>query len=141
MREEQVARSVLSWLTERGWEILDYDFPGGGTGRSFHVGEFQDKTSGLVIPDVIAIKDSTLLVMENKAKDTRSDYEKIGRLSGSGFERLLHEAYPQRTFDHVVFGIAFSGPSRYAELAEVNGVGVVVQVAEDGRCAIARGNL
>ena len=141
MREEQVARSALSWLTGRGWKILDYDFPGGGTGRSFHVGEFHDKTSGLVIPDVIAIKDSTLLVMENKAKDTRSDYEKIGRLAGLGFERLLHDAYPQRAFDHVVFGIAFSGPFRYAELAAANGVGVVVQVAGDGNCAIVYGNI
>ena len=141
MREEQVARSVLSWLSDRGWEILDYDFPGGGTGRSFHVGEAQDKTSGLVIPDVIAIKGATLLVLENKAGDTRFDYEKIRKLRAAGFDRALHEAYPTRTFNRVVYGVAFGGPFRYADLAVSYGLDVVVQVAEDGTCSIVHGGI
>lgn len=137
MSEEQVTRAVLSWLTAHGWEILDYDFPGGGTGRSFHVGEVAGKNAGIVIPDVIAWKDSSVLVMENKAKDTKSDYDKIHRLSGNeDFLSQLRKTYPTKQMGRILFGIAFSGPPRYLKMASDMGVGLVLRVDEDRTCQV-----
>lgn len=137
MSEEQVTRAVLSWLAAHGWEILDYDFPGGGTGRSFHVGGLSGKTEGFVIPDVIAWKRSCVLVMENKARDMKSDYDKIRRLSdGADFLRLLREAYPSRPIDRMIWGVAFSGSPRYLTLAKSAGVGLVLQVNDDRNCRV-----
>lgn len=138
MSEEQVTRAVLSWLTAHGWEILDYDFPGGGTGRSFHVGGLTGKNAGIIIPDVIAWKDSCALVMENKAKDTKSDYDKIHRLSGNeDFLFQLCKAYPTKHMGRILFGgIAFSGPPRYLKMASDMGVGLVLRVNEDRTCQV-----
>ncbi len=137
MSEEQVTRSVLSWLAAHGWEILDYDFPGGGTGRSFHVGGLSGKAAGIVIPDVVAWRRSCVLVMENKAKDTKTDYDKICRLSdGADFLRLLREAYPARPIDRMIWGVAFSGSPHYLTLAKSAGVGLVLQVKDDRTCRV-----
>lgn len=137
MSEEQVTRAVLSWLAAHGWEILDYDFPGGGTGRSFHVGGMAGKNAGIVIPDVIAWKDSRVLVMENKARDTKSDYDKIRRLSGDmDFQAQLRKAYPAKPIDRIFWGIAFSGQPRYLMMASGAGVGLVLRVTEDRTCQV-----
>ena len=65
MTEEQVTKSILKWLVDSGWEILDYDFPGGGTGRKFHIGNGRsDKTKGIVIPDVIALRNDVILLFQ-----------------------------------------------------------------------------
>lgn len=137
MSEEQVTRSVLSWLAGRGWEILDYDFPGGGTGRSFHVGGMTGKTAGIIIPDVIAWKDSCVLVMENKARDTKSDYDKIRRLSGDAdFLSQLRKAYTAKLVTRIVWGVAFSGLPRYLKMAQAAGIGLILRVHDDQTCHV-----
>ena len=132
MSEEQVTRAILKWLMERGWTILDYDFPGGGTGRKFHVGDIADsKTKGIVTPDIIAIRDKTIIVFENKAVDTLSDYDKVARLrEDKEFLGLLRNAYPDEYVECVTWGIGYSGAAKHREQAGLCGLDIVVCVKE-----------
>lgn len=147
MTEEQVAKSILKWLADSGWEILDYDFPGGGTGRKFHVGGgMSDKTKGIVIPDIIAFKSNVILIFEDKAADTLSDYKKIKRLSESGeFRAQLEAAYSDISIVNVIWGIGYSGQQKYISLAAASNVQVVVNVSgncvENAMCNVVYGLL
>lgn len=133
MTEEQVTRSIIKWLVDSGWEILDYDFPGGGTGRKFHIRNGgSDKTKGIVIPDVIALRNDVILILENKSVDTLSDYEKIKQLAeSSDFRGQLKAAYPDVGIAKIVWGIGFSGQQKYISQAAASNVNVVVNVIGD----------
>lgn len=144
MTEEQVTRFIMTWLSGNDWIILDYDFPGGGTGRSFHIGaNGTAKGAGRVIPDIVATKGKNVLVFENKGKDTYSDYDKIRKLSESAeFKVLLSAAYSDRKIEAVHFAIGFSGEAKHLSLAQQSGVGFIIQVsAETGRCQVIYENL
>lgn len=147
MTEEQVTKSILTWLSGSGWEILDYDFPGGGTGRKFHVGNgVSEKTKGIVIPDVIALRNNVILILENKSVDTLSDYEKIKQLAESrDFRGQLEAAYPDVGIANVVWGIGYSGQQKYTSQAAASNVNVVVNVigntVETASCNVVYGVL
>ena len=147
MTEEQVTKSILKWLVDSGWEILDYDFPGGGTGRKFHIGNGRsDKTKGIVIPDVIALRNDVILILENKSVDTLSDYEKIKQLAeSSDFRVQLEAAYPDISIVKVLWGVGYSGRQKYTSQAVNSNVNVVVNVSgnsvETASCNIVYGVL
>ena len=130
MTEEQVKKAILKWLTDNAWEILDYDFPGGGSGRKFHVesGE-SDKTKGIVIPDIVAIKGGVVLICENKSVDTLSDYTKIKHLVHSNdFRAQLSLAYPDVVIEKVVWGIGYGGLPKHLAKASSSRVDVIISV-------------
>lgn len=134
MSEEQVTKAILVWLQSSGWTILDYDFPGGGTGRLFHLEESSvfGKSQGVVIPDVVAVKNGCCLLMEDKQVDTLSDYAKIQGVSQSRkLLPLLMSAYPQENVRKVLFGIGFSGSARFSDLVSASGVNLVLSVDDD----------
>ena len=133
MTEEQVTKTILKWLVDSDWEILDYDFPGGGTGRKFHVGNGRsEKTKGIVIPDIIALKNNVMLVLENKSVDTLSDYEKIKQFAESNdFRVQLEAAYPDINILKVIWGIGYSGQQKYTSQAADSNVNVVINVVGD----------
>lgn len=131
--EEQVTRAILVWLQANGWTVLDYDFPGGGTGRKFHMnGTSSSKTRGLWIPDIVAVKNGTFLLFENKHVDTLSDYAKIREMSGMALlSSELAAAYPRENVKAILFGIGFSGPVRHADRIPESGVDLVLSVDDD----------
>ena len=133
MFEESVTKAILVWLKETGWTVLDYDFPGGGTGRKFHMGgASSSKTKDIWIPDIVAVKNGAFLLFENKRVDTLSDYAKIRDVSRN--PRLVSElsaAYPQEDVKTISFGIGFSGPARYADRIPESGANLVVAVGND----------
>ena len=145
--EEQVTRAILKWLAKSGWTILDYDFPGGGTGRKFHV--FDDsysKTKGIVVPDIIAIRGDRVIVFENKSVDTLSDYDKLSRLKANeGFIELLRNAYPDKRVESLVMCIGYSGQPKYLDHAVSSGIDVIVCVENDATgnplCSVVYGKL
>ena len=142
MTEEQVTRSVLQWLTDLGWDILDYDFPGGGTGRSFHIDDCVDKTEGIVIPDVIAFKDGVILLFEDKSVDTWTDYEKVERIAKTvKFLDLLRAAYPDKEICNIRWGIAYSGARRFIDRVKDTCIDFVVNVMPDSKCEVVFGDL
>ena len=145
MREEQVTRTILQWLENMGWCILDYDFPGGGTGREFHLSEnSSEKNKGIVIPDIIATRDGSLVLFEDKAEDTLSDYQKIRQLSSNPeFSELLRKAYPEKKIDNIIWGIGYSGTPKHLNQASSYHIDIIVQVVDVGQgkhdCSIVYG--
>ena len=144
MNEESVTRSVMEWLDGQGWEVLDYDFPGGGTGRKFRQeSDCSAKNKGIVIPDIVAIKDDTCVLFEDKESDTADDYRKVvGLVRSTSLPEQMARAYPEHSINTVLAGIAYAGESHYLALAEKEGVDVVVQVdPQSGKCQIVYGTL
>ena len=77
MTEEQVTKSLLEWLTGNHWNIVCYDFPQSGTGRVLHPNEEDsEKNKGAIIPDIVAVKNTVCIFMENKNRFYYPDYEK-----------------------------------------------------------------
>lgn len=131
MSEEAITKATIFFLKQQGWDILDYDFPGSGTGRNFHIGSNEDhKNRRRTLPDIIAYKDGTILWFENKEKDTRSDYEKIFSLSQEKNNLMIQiiQAYPDKTVNNLLFAISFSGKSKYLSKVLEYKVNCILQV-------------
>ena len=77
IKEEEVTKRILKWLVETGWEIICFDFPQSGTGRQLHPNIRTNQTDGVIIPDIVAIKNGTVLDFENKDRFVLEDFEKI----------------------------------------------------------------
>ena len=131
MSEEAVTKATISFLKQLNWDVLDYDFPGSGTGRNFHIGSLEDyKNRRRVIPDIIAYKEGTILWFENKNKETLSDYKKIFSLSQERESLLaqITQAYWDKTIDNLLFAISFSGNSTYLPQAIEYKVNCILQM-------------
>lgn len=136
MTEERVTKTAMDWLSARGWEILDYDFPGGGTGRRFRfsdAGSSRDKNAGTFCPDIVAWKDGSIILFENKAIETLSDFGKQAKVRGDPSIRdQLASAYPGKRFVDVFVALSFSGTFKRQEEAKSFGIDFVLTVSEDG---------
>lgn len=81
MTEEQVTKTFLKFLYDRGWSIISFDFPQSGTGKMLHPNDAKgEKNKGSITPDIIVVKDHTALFFENKDRFYLPDYEKINGL-------------------------------------------------------------
>ena len=82
MKEEKVTINILNWLESNGWKIICYDFPQSGTGFVLHSCNRNNssKNKESVIPDIIAIKNGTVVFFENKDRFVLSNYKKIYKL-------------------------------------------------------------
>lgn len=146
MTEEQVTRKIMNWLVISGWEILDYDFPGGGTGRRFNIVtdmEFE-RNKGYIIPDIVVYRNGDMVFFENKWRDTSSDYSKLNRMSKirGHLLGLVRLAYPEKEIKRILFGLGFCGNFRNHNLVKESGVDVVVSIdAESEKCQIVYGSI
>ena len=80
MTEENVTKSILSYLIGRGWKIVTFDFPQSGTGRSLHPSGSVSKNAGVLIPDVVAVKDGVSIYLENKDRYYSEDFTKVNNV-------------------------------------------------------------
>jgi hypothetical protein len=52
-----VTKTILSYLSSKGWNIVAYDFPQSGTGIMLHPDRnYSEKNKGGIIPDIVAVK-------------------------------------------------------------------------------------
>lgn len=141
MTEEQVTKAVMEWLVRNGWEVLDYDFPGGGTGRRFRFADAagrRDKNAGAFCPDVVAWRDGLFLLSEDKAVDTLSDYGKQARVKQDPtLPEQLAAAYPGKPFRGIRVAVAFSAPFHHRNAAEEIGLDAVLTVSPDNSVSLA----
>jgi hypothetical protein len=86
LREEEVTRLALTWLRSRQFQILHFDYPGSGTGKALHPNsEFRTtKNAGVLIPDIIAHRSTSLTFFENKVRFAYADVEALLLLRDSG---------------------------------------------------------
>ena len=131
MIEESVTKAVIFFLKQHKWEILDYDFPGSGTGRNFRIGSDEDfKKRKRVIPDIIAYKNNTILWFENKDRDTIADYKKVFSLSLERKNLLeqINQVYPDKLASNLFFAIAHFGESKYLKKVTEYNISTILQV-------------
>lgn len=106
MREEEVTKSIMNWLVAHGWEIICFDFPQSGTGRQLHPRDVSSKTYGIIIPDIVAIKDGKVLVFENKDRFVYSDFEKVYRLKNTdAYDDAWRNLLRGTNYSNIYFGI------------------------------------
>lgn len=77
MTEEMVTKAILRFLISRGWKIISFDYPQSGTGRALHPRGSSSKTEGVLIPDVVAVKDGVSIYLENKDHYYPDDFAKV----------------------------------------------------------------
>ena len=135
MKEEEVTKQMLKWLVQNGWEIICFDFPQSGTGRQLHPNDRSSKTKGIIIPDIVAIKDGVVVDFENKDRFVFSDFEKVEELRNTNdysndWARLLSG----RTYHSIYYGIGMpytnNNYSKAEEFAYM--VDFIVYYKEDG---------
>lgn len=78
-KEDVVAYTVMRYLAARQWHIVQYHAPGGQAAIHFDL-----RDGGRVVPDIIAYRDATLLVIECKGKYTESDIAKLDSMRQDG---------------------------------------------------------
>lgn len=108
LTEEQITKAILDWLEEQGWEIICYDFPQSGTGISLHPNEElrTTKNKGAIIPDIVAIKGTTVLFFENKDRFVLSDFEKVNDLkTGSDYSASLQKLLKNYEVSQIFYGV------------------------------------
>lgn len=80
MTEEQVTKKILSWLIDKGWRIVCFDFPQSGTGRFLHPNNTAEKNKKAINPDIVAVKGYNCLFFENKGYFYFPDFQKVNEL-------------------------------------------------------------
>ena len=111
--EEQATKAILDWLELNDWQIICFDFPQSGTGISLHPNEDIriGKNKGAFIPDIVAIKNDTVVFFENKDRFVLGDFCKIQDLRQSNdysnsTEKLLTDFHYSQIFYGI--GIVYS---------------------------------
>lgn len=108
LTEEQITKAILDWLEANGWEIICFDFPQSGTGVSMHPNEElrTTKNKGAIIPDIVAIKGTTVLFFENKDRFVLSDFVKVNDLkTGSDYSSSLQKLLKNHKVSHIFYGV------------------------------------
>lgn len=80
MTEEKLTKVILKKLTDCNWTILAFDFPQSGTGKMIHPDDGNEKNKDGIIPDIVAVKGSICLFLENKDRIDIGDFQKIASL-------------------------------------------------------------
>jgi len=109
MTEEQVTKAILNRLIEGGWNIVAFDFPQSGSGRMLHPdGEVFEKNRGGIIPDIVAVKNSTCLFFENKDRVVVDDFLKIALLiNDNHYTRAISRLLEKYPTEKILYGIGF----------------------------------
>lgn len=79
LTEERITKFLLDYLKSLNFVIFSYDFPQSGTGYSIRpdLEKIGHKNLKNWIPDIIAIKEGTLIFFENKDHNSSTDKRKI----------------------------------------------------------------
>lgn len=107
IREENVTKAILAWLEQRSWEIVCFDFPQSGTGRVLHANDRAGiKNKDTIIPDIIAIKEHTVVFFENKDRFYLPDFVKIENIRvNNNYSKALEELLSEYTYHDIYYGI------------------------------------
>lgn len=143
--EEQVTKAILNWLESNGWQIITFDFPQSGTGYSLHPNEElrTTKNKGAFIPDIVAIKNKTVLFFENKDKFVLSDFLKVEELKStedytSSIEKLLKEFSYSKIFYGV--GLAHSDKTEQKTNENLGKIDFVIYLHSDNSISVTIDN-
>lgn len=106
--EEQLTKAILEWLIANNWEIICYDFPQSGTGVSIHPNEElrTTKNKGAIIPDIVAIKNGTVIFFENKDRFVLDDFIKVQDLrDNNDYSNSIQRLLAEFKYSNILYGV------------------------------------
>ncbi|HJR06622.1 MAG TPA: hypothetical protein VJ842_05145 [Pyrinomonadaceae bacterium] len=137
--ENFVSYSIMMALKKEQWAVPHYHPPGGQAAWGIYVSE------ELVYLDILAYKEGTVLLVENKAKFSRKDIEKLRRIISdkSAIEQVKEFVSSRYEVDRVNVGLQFclvhgySGTVVSDSLPDVN----LIYVHEDGSLTVTASHI
>ncbi|MCZ2247156.1 MAG: hypothetical protein LC111_00150 [Bacteroidia bacterium] len=106
--EEQATKAILDWLENNGWEIICFDFPQSGTGVSLHPNSDlrTTKNKGAFIPDIVAIKNETVVFFENKDRFVLDDFVKVQDLrQNNDYSNSIDKLLADFEYSQIFYGV------------------------------------
>jgi hypothetical protein len=106
--EEQATKAILDWLEANYWKIICFDFPQSGTGVSLHPNEElrTTKNKGAFIPDIVAIKNRTVIFFENKDRFVLDDFLKVKELrNNNDFSNSIERLLAEFEYTNILYGV------------------------------------
>ena len=106
--EEQATKAILDWLEENDWKIICFDFPQSGTGVSLHPNEElrTTKNKGAFIPDIVAIKNRTVIFFENKDRFVLDDFIKVQDLrNNNDYSNSIVRLLAEFEYSKILYGV------------------------------------
>lgn len=143
IKEEEVTRQIIKWLVDNGWDIICFDFPQSGTGRTLHPSNTSSKTEGIIIPDIVAYRNGVVIDFENKDRFVFSDFEKIKFLRNTKeYDDAWSNLLIGHQYNHIYYGIGMPYSESNYRKAESNSemVDFIVFVKDDGEILLT-GNI
>jgi len=139
MREEQVTKCIMRFLMDRAWTVVSYDFPQSGTGRAIHPNGAASKTKGVIVPDIVAVRNGVVLYLENKDRYYAPDYKKVHDIIvGNNYSEGFHDLLRGYLVSCYVCGVGLPAESFVGEaVANASLVDLVMCVNDDGFVAVA----
>ena len=111
LTEEQVTKAILDWLEANGWEIICFDFPQSGTGVSLHPNEElrTTKNKDAFIPDIVAIKNSSVVFFENKDRFVLADFIKVEELKkNNDYSNSIEKLLKDFEYSNIFYGVGLA---------------------------------
>ncbi|MBX3163876.1 MAG: hypothetical protein KF900_05305 [Bacteroidetes bacterium] len=106
--EEKATKAILDWLENNGWEIICFDFPQSGTGISLHPNSDlrTTKNKGAFIPDIVAIKNETVIFFENKDRFVLDDFLKVQDLrQNNDYSNSIEKLLADFEYTQIFYGV------------------------------------
>jgi hypothetical protein len=106
--EEQATKAILDWLEANDWKIICFDFPQSGTGVSLHPNEElrTTKNKGAFIPDIVAIKNGTVIFFENKDRFVLDDFIKVQDLrNNNDYSNSIVRLLAEFEYSKILYGV------------------------------------
>jgi hypothetical protein len=107
MTEERVTKAILQWLEKNRWNIVCFDFPQSGTGVLLHPNKKirTSKNKGAIMPDIVAIKGTMVIIMENKDRFVLDDFNKIQDLRlGDDYSESISKLLEAYNYSQIFYG-------------------------------------
>ncbi len=106
--EEQATIAIIDWLEANDWKIICFDFPQSGTGVSLHPNEElrTTKNKGTFIPDIVAIKDGSVIFFENKDRFVLADFVKVEELrKNNDYSNSIRRLLAEFEYSEILYGV------------------------------------
>lgn len=106
--EEQATKAILDWLEANEWKIICFDFPQSGTGVLLHPNEElrTTKNKEAFIPDIVAIKNKTVIFFENKDRFVLDDFIKVQVLrNNNDYSNSILRLLAEFEYSKIFYGV------------------------------------
>ncbi|QWC19186.1 hypothetical protein [Halorubrum sp. 2020YC2] len=109
MNEEQVTEAVEEYLEREGWTMFAVDYPTSGSGLRLHPNDREagTKHSGSIVPDIVAHRDGTVLIVECKPHFDRHDARKLDEVAEGRYSDSLERRVYSTDVREVATALAF----------------------------------